>query len=129
MKGRRILIVEGEWIVAEDLREILKKEGYQVEDVARSSEEAIEKAQQIQPDIILMDVHLHARDGSSTSELLRTLRESEMRVVFMGATSAEMSAWVRIGCVVLNKPFTDRDVVKALSDLHRSSFSMELSEN
>jgi hypothetical protein len=40
-----------------------------------------------------------------------------------------MSDWVRIGCVVLNKPFTERDVVKALSDLHRSSFSMELSEN
>ncbi len=64
MESPRILVVEDEWIVAEDIRTSLNNLGYDVTSVAASGEEAIQKAEEEAPDLVLMDIVLQGEmDG------------------------------------------------------------------
>jgi CheY-like chemotaxis protein len=58
MENATILVVEDERIVAKDLARRLQKLGCRVPAVVGSGTEAIQKAAEIQPDLILMDIHL-----------------------------------------------------------------------
>ncbi|GAB1544718.1 hypothetical protein NUACC21_73940 [Scytonema sp. NUACC21] len=58
MTGTTILVVEDEGIVAKDLQKRLVKLGYNVPALASSGEEAIHMAEDIHPDLILMDIRL-----------------------------------------------------------------------
>jgi len=59
---KRILIVEDRETGRELLRTVLEKEGYAVME-ARDGAEALEKAHQDPPDLVLLDVNLPSRDG------------------------------------------------------------------
>ena len=56
MQNKSILVVEDEKIIAEDIRTILERFKYTVPDVVASGEKAIEKAAELKPDLILMDI-------------------------------------------------------------------------
>ena len=58
MEKTRILIVEDEFIVAEDIKVHLYNFGYEVVGTVNTGENAIEKARELKPDIILMDITL-----------------------------------------------------------------------
>jgi PAS domain S-box-containing protein len=58
MSKVNILVVEDESIVAKDLENRLKKLGYAVPATASSGEEAINKAAENHPDLVLMDINL-----------------------------------------------------------------------
>ncbi len=67
----RIMIVEDEEIVSFDLKKTLEKLGYQVIAQASSGIEAIEKAENFKPDIILMDIRLkNELDGIDTAYII-----------------------------------------------------------
>jgi CheY-like chemotaxis protein len=71
MSVKRILIVEDERIVAEDLKRLLEKMGYAVTDIAADGAEALEKARAVPPDLVLMDIRLQGpMDGIETAERL-----------------------------------------------------------
>lgn len=57
MSEHTILIVEDEWMVAEDIRSSLSEHGYDTF-VATRGNEAIALAEKCQPTLVLMDVHL-----------------------------------------------------------------------
>lgn len=60
----RLLIVEDDAFVALDAKEILETAGYDVVGFAKSANEAVDKAGQLRPDMILMDIRLlGSRDG------------------------------------------------------------------
>lgn len=72
MSRTRILIVEDEAIVARDIAEQLALLGYEA--VARTprGEQAVELAERLRPDLVLMDVRLAGKmDGVSTAETIR----------------------------------------------------------
>ncbi len=72
MVGTRILIVEDERITAEDIKGALESAGYDVPDLVSSGEEAIKKAGEIRPDLILMDIQLDGEmDGIEAAEIIR----------------------------------------------------------
>ncbi|MCK5322842.1 MAG: response regulator, partial [Desulfobulbaceae bacterium] len=56
MTEMRILVVEDEGIIAADIQSSLKNLGYHVSGVASSGEEAIRKAEEDRPDLVLMDI-------------------------------------------------------------------------
>ncbi len=58
MPETRILIVEDSGIIALDIQDSLRLLGYTVTDVAVSKEEAIRKAAETHPDLVLMDIKL-----------------------------------------------------------------------
>ncbi|QKQ77512.1 response regulator [Nostoc sp. TCL240-02] len=65
----QILVVEDEYILAINLQESLESLGYTVLGIADSAEEAIEKATESRPNLILMDIRLRGEmDGIQASE-------------------------------------------------------------
>ncbi len=58
MSSIKILVVEDEMIVAIDIKNRLIKLGYTVTAIAYSGEEAINKAAEDYPDLVLMDINL-----------------------------------------------------------------------
>jgi PAS domain S-box-containing protein len=84
MMDFRILIVEDEAIVANDIRETLKSLGYTVVGTAKSGEIALEKVSETRPDLILMDIHLAGRmDGVDTAEKIH--RKNDIPVIYLTA--------------------------------------------
>src|SRR5215510_5593399 len=69
----RMLVVEDERIVSMDLQARLKTMGYAVAGAAVSGEEAIQKAETLRPDMVLMDIMLDgALDGIQAAEIIRS---------------------------------------------------------
>ncbi len=67
-----ILIVEDERIVAKDIQVSLEQLGYQVPAIASSGKEALNKAAQICPDVVLMDINLKGDiDGIETAKNIK----------------------------------------------------------
>src|SRR2546426_8380097 len=72
MEKARILVVEDESLIAEDIQERLKSSGYEVPAVAHSGEEALRASAETRPDLVLMDIRLKGgMDGVETARLLR----------------------------------------------------------
>jgi PAS domain S-box-containing protein len=79
-----ILIVEDEGIIAGHIAARLTKSGYKVAGLADSSEEAAARIAELQPDLVLMDVHIKgAKDGIETVAELRAY--SDIPVIYLTA--------------------------------------------
>ncbi|BBO83282.1 hypothetical protein DSCO28_38480 [Desulfosarcina ovata subsp. sediminis] len=86
MKDLKILIVEDERILAEDLKETLLELGYNVAGNVGSGEEAVELASKTEIDLALMDIKLEGEmDGVSTAEALRD--RFDIPVIYLTAFS------------------------------------------
>ncbi len=83
----KILLVEDESIEAMDIKQTLESFGYEVPYVASSGEEAIEKALEIMPDLILMDIILKGRtDGVEVASQIKNL---DIPIIYLTAHSEE----------------------------------------
>jgi len=73
MAKSKIMIVEDEWITADDLRMSLQSLGYTVSSVVSSGEEAIKNAEKDKPDLVLMDIMLKGEmDGIEAASQIRS---------------------------------------------------------
>lgn len=79
----RILIVEDEAIAAKDTQNRLKDLGYDAPAIASSGEEAIKTAEEIMPDLVLMDLVLKGTDGLVAAELIHN--RFDIPVIFFTA--------------------------------------------
>lgn len=84
--GATVLIVEDQRLVAADLALQLKGFGYKVVGFAASAAEAVQKARELSPEIVLMDVHL-AGDVDGTEAALQIRAQSRCAIVFLTAFS------------------------------------------
>ncbi len=76
IKDLTILLVEDEAVVAFDVTQRLKMLGYPAPHVVPSGEKALEVAQEITPDIVLMDIMLAGElDGIDTATKLRAMHD------------------------------------------------------
>ncbi len=112
MNAARIVIVEDESIVAQDLRMSLGQLGYEVCAVVASGEEALEEVDRHRPDLVLMDIALAGRlTGIETAEIVR--KRSRTPVMYLTAhaddeTLSRAGATEPFGFIV--KPFETRDL-------------------
>lgn len=84
MEPASILIVEDEPVVAKDIQLSLQRLGYRVPATATSGEEAIRKADDMHPDLILMDIVLKGKmDGVETA--LQIQRKQDVPVIYLTA--------------------------------------------
>ncbi len=108
----RILVVEDETIVALDLQNSLKVLGYEVVGTASSGPEAIAKAENTRPDLVLMDIILKGdMDGVETAEAIRS--RINVPVIFLTACADEKTlqrAKVTEPFGYLIKPFEEREL-------------------
>jgi CheY-like chemotaxis protein len=89
----RVLVVEDERVIAAGLRDMLNELGFDAYATAASSDDALARADEQAPDVVLMDVRLAGeRDGIATAQLLRT-RFPGLPVVYLTAhVDAETTA-------------------------------------
>lgn len=79
-----VLIVEDENIFAMDLQLTLRELGYDAWAIASNAEEALARARERTPDLVLMDIRIRgSRDGVATAEAM--LRERDVPIVFLTA--------------------------------------------
>ncbi|MBD2441576.1 ATP-binding protein [Nostoc sp. FACHB-110] len=110
MNSVKILIVEDEQLVADDLRETLEHLGYIVPALVASGEEAITKAETLRPDLVLMDIRLEGKiDGIEASFAIQS--RFNLPVVYLTAnadraTLERAKASKPFGYIV--KPFDER---------------------
>ncbi|GGG63360.1 response regulator transcription factor [Epilithonimonas arachidiradicis] len=91
MNRKKILLIDDEQDILEIISYNLEKEGYQVF-TASNGNEGIEKAKEILPDLILLDVMMPEKDGIETCQDLRKIKELQKTlIVFLSARSEEFS--------------------------------------
>lgn len=112
MPGKKILVVEDEYIIAEDIRKSLINLGYSVPFIVSSGEEAIEKAKEYDPDLVLMDIMLDGEmDGIKAAEMIRS--SSNIPIIFLTAFSDEKileRAKITEPYGYIIKPFKEREL-------------------
>lgn len=109
---KKILIVEDEFIVANDLSMMLKRAGYAVCGIADSVPEARALIQEEQPDLVLLDIILNGRQTGI--DLAKELKEAQIAFVYLSANSNQSileAAKVTEPYGFLVKPFRDKDIL------------------
>ena len=90
MPDVRVLIVEDEIIVARGLEARLHELGYEVSACVSSGEEAIRKAIETEPDLVLMDIHLQTEmDGIEAAEEIH--RHIDLPVIYLTAHTDDVT--------------------------------------
>lgn len=114
MTKRKILAVDDEPNILLSLEYILEQEGYEVH-VARDGEEALAVAEEVAPDLILLDVAMPRKDGF---EVCRVLRENpslqNVKIVMLTAKGQplERKKGLEVGAdVYVTKPFSAEDLL------------------
>ena len=88
MATKRVLIVEDEVLLAEDIRRRVTTMGYEVVGATHAGEEAVHLAKILQPDLVLMDVRLSGpMDGLEAGRLIEEAVGSAL--VYVTATPTE----------------------------------------
>lgn len=117
----KLLIVEDDLIVAQNLKEILQANGHTVTGMVDSGEKAILEVERFQPDLILMDIRLNGRlDGIETAIMIH--RSKEVPIVFVTAYPAHH--FPNLGRMrpslfrYITKPCGESELLSALKELH-----------
>ncbi|MES9135906.1 response regulator [Cutibacterium acnes] len=87
----RVVVAEDEALIRLDLVELLEEHGYEIVGQASDGEEAVRLANELEPDLIVMDVKMPEMDG---------------------ITAANKIAEDRICAVVMLTAFSQRDLIK-----------------
>ena len=107
-----ILIVEDEFITSFEIKDKLELLGYSVADIVVSGEEAIEKFEECQPNLILMDIKLQGEmDGIETAK--RILEKNDVPIIYLTAFSDERTisrARFKEPFHYLIKPLNDKEL-------------------
>ncbi len=112
MTKARILIVEDEGIVSQDIETCLQSMGYEICASVSSGEEAVAKAEEVRPDLVLMDIYLKGK--MSGVEAAAKIRERQgLPVIYLTAyTDEETRKLAKVtepyGYVL--KPFDEKDL-------------------
>ncbi len=116
MAKANILIVEDDFVIAKVLAESLQELGYQVAGIVSTGEEAVERAAQVHPDLVLMDIRLKGEmDGVEAGEQISA--DLHIPIVYLTAYSDERTverAKITEPYGYLIKPFTDTELKTTL---------------
>ena len=108
----RILLVEDQQIVAEDVRRRLSAFGFDVTAIVSSGQEAVERAAELRPDLLVMDVVLQGTmDGIEAAREIR--KRYDIPVVYLTAYTDEQTvqrAQTTDPTGYLIKPYDEREL-------------------
>ena len=122
---KKILVVDDEKPISDIIKFNLKKEGYDVY-TAYDGEEALQKVEEVNPDLILLDLMLPKIDGL---EVAREVRKTHnMPIIMVTAKDAEIDKVLVLEMGAddyVTKPFSNRELVaRVKANLRRQSATM-----
>ncbi len=112
---RRVVIAEDEALIRLDLAEMLAEEGVDVVGQASDGEQAVALAEELRPDLVVMDVKMPKLDGISAAERIASQRIAPV-VMLTAFSQRELVERARdAGAMAyLVKPFSKADLVPAI---------------
>ena len=115
----RALVVEDEIEMATVIASYLDREGFEVH-LSHDGLDAVVKAREVDPDIVVLDLGLPGQDGLEVCRQLRTF--SDAYVVMLTARSDEVDTLIGLSVGAddyLTKPFSPRELVARLRAMLR----------
>jgi signal transduction histidine kinase len=129
MASEPILVVEDETIIARDIQQRLCRLGYPVSAIASSGEDALHKAADLSPALVLMDIVLKGKmDGVEVASRLRAQRD--VPVVYLTAYADETTlrrAMATEPYGYIMKPIVDKQLQIAIAialDKYRAAHAL-----
>jgi response regulator NasT len=112
---RRVLVAEDEALIRLDLVEMLREEGYQVVGEAGDGQEAIRLAEELRPDLVILDIKMPKMDGIEAASNIAGERIAPV-VILTAFSQRDLVERARdAGAMAyLVKPFAKRDLVPAI---------------
>jgi len=112
----KILIVEDEVIVAEDVASDLESDGFEVTGIAISGNEVLSSIENNMPHIILMDINIKGdKDGIEVAELINEKYIIPIIYVTSNTSSQFVSRAINTGPhAFISKPYSRKDLVIAI---------------
>jgi two-component system, response regulator PdtaR len=113
--ARRVLVAEDEALIRLDLIEMLSEEGYLVVGEAADGQQAVEQAEALRPDLVIMDVKMPKMDGIEAASIIAERRIAPV-VILTAFSQRDLVERARdAGAMAyLVKPFGRRDLMPAL---------------
>ncbi|SEL43630.1 response regulator receiver and ANTAR domain protein [Blastococcus sp. DSM 46786] len=111
----RVLIAEDEALIRLDLKEMLEEEGYRVVAEVGDGQQAVERAEELRPDLVILDIQMPVLDGLSAAERIASARIAPV-IVLTAFSQRELVERARdAGAMAyLVKPFSKNDLVPAI---------------
>jgi two-component system, response regulator PdtaR len=112
---RSVVIAEDEALIRMDLAEMLTEEGYDVVGQAGDGAKAVELAEALRPDLVILDVKMPVLDGISAAERIASQRIAPV-VILTAFSQRDLVERARdAGAMAyLVKPFSVTDLVPAI---------------
>ncbi len=123
----RILIADDHPIVRDGLRTLIVTEpGMDLVGEAANGAEAVEKARQLQPDVILMDLVMPVKDGiQAISEIMQSMPKVSILVLTSFSEEDKVFPAIRAGAMgYLLKDSTPEQLLQAIYDVHNGEASL-----
>jgi len=113
--SRRVLIAEDEALIRLDLREMLIEEGYDVVGEAGDGETAVHLAEELKPDLVILDIKMPIMDGLAAAERIAGGRIAPV-VILTAFSQRDLVERARAAGAMayLVKPFQKSDLVPAI---------------
>jgi two-component system, response regulator PdtaR len=112
---RRVLIAEDEALIRLDLAEMLVEEGYDVVGEAGDGETAVRLANDLKPDLVILDIKMPIMDGLAAAERIAAERLAPV-VILTAFSQRDLVERARAAGAMayLVKPFQKSDLVPAI---------------
>ncbi|SOE02687.1 ANTAR domain-containing response regulator [Blastococcus haudaquaticus] len=119
----RVIIAEDEALIRLDLKEMLEEEGYSVVAEVGDGQQAVDRALELRPDLVILDIQMPVLDGLSAAEQIAQARVAPV-IVLTAFSQRELVERARdAGAMAyLVKPFSKNDLVPAI-EVARARFS------
>jgi two-component system, response regulator PdtaR len=119
----RVLIAEDEALIRLDLKEMLEEEGYSVVAEVGDGQQAVDRAKELTPDLVILDIQMPVLDGLSAAEQIAGARIAPV-IVLTAFSQRELVERARdAGAMAyLVKPFSKNDLVPAI-EVARARFA------
>ena len=112
---RRVLIAEDEALIRLDLKEMLEEEGYDVVGEAGDGEQAVKLAEELKPDLVILDVKMPVLDGISAAEQIVARRIAPVVMLTAFSQRELVERAVDAGAMAyLVKPFAKSDLLPTI---------------
>ena len=112
---RRVLVAEDEALIRLDLKEMLQEEGYDVVGEAGDGEQAVRLAEELRPDLVILDVKMPVLDGISAAEQIVAKRIAPVVMLTAFSQRDLVERAVEAGAMAyLVKPFAKSDLLPTI---------------
>jgi response regulator NasT len=112
---RRVLVAEDEALIRLDLKEMLEEEGYDVVGEAADGREAVRLAEELKPDLVILDVKMPVLDGISAAEQIVAKRIAPVVMLTAFSQRELVERAVDAGAMAyLVKPFAKSDLLPTI---------------